>query len=76
MKKRRYKHPTICICRICGGRGYLEEFPHNDIFQQQDSTCVICSQCQGSGRVVVSSKVEISVVAYVPKKDKAIYEAK
>lgn len=45
--------PRVVACRLCGGIGY-----HADM---------VCEQCGGSGRVIVSSDVVTFVTAYKPK---------
>ena len=47
--------PHIVACRVCGGKG------------ETDGT--VCTQCQGSGRVIVSHEVKTFVSAYIPSTD-------
>lgn len=44
--------PRITTCKICGGTG------------RNDGD--VCSQCQGSGRVVIVSEITTYMVAYEP----------
>lgn len=47
--------PHIVACRVCSGKG------------EKDGA--ICTQCKGSGRVIVSHKVKTFVSAYIPSTD-------
>lgn len=67
MIKKRYKHPAIALCRQCGGKGIVDDFPKEDIFRQMDSFRDVCPLCKGSGRVIVSAEVLITIVAYTPE---------
>lgn len=60
----RYMHPTIEICRKCEGIGRLIEFPIWDVLKQTEAEIKTCELCEGSGRVVVSKKIEVTVVAF------------
>lgn len=60
----RYMHPVIEICRKCEGTGRLIEFPLWDALKQTEGTVNTCELCEGSGRVVVSKKIEVTVVAF------------
>lgn len=66
MEIKRYKHPTIAICRTCRGSGRVITYPRYDILQQRPNE-VDCPDCLGSGRVVVSKEITIKVVAYMQK---------
>lgn len=60
--EKKYKHPKVALCRYCGGRGYLvrlDEREENEIIKT-------CLDCQGSGRVVVSAVMEITIKPYDP----------
>ncbi|WP_455670467.1 molecular chaperone DnaJ [Phocaeicola faecalis] len=61
--EKKYKHPKVALCRYCGGRGYLvslDEREENEIIKT-------CPDCQGSGRVVVSAVMEVTVAPYRPE---------
>ena len=45
--------PHIVACKVCGGTGRIDG--------------EICSQCKGSGRVIVSCEATIYVTAFVPE---------
>ena len=60
MDKKINKSEHIAICRGCGGEGTIdgsETYPR-----------VICPQCEGSGRVLVSADLVYHIRAYKPKK--------
>lgn len=57
-------HPFIEVCRKCEGTGRLIEFPIWDVLKQTEAEIKICELCEGSGRVIVSKKIEITVVAF------------
>lgn len=60
--EKRYKHPKIALCRRCGGSGFLvklDEREENEIIET-------CPDCEGSGRVVVSAVMEITISPYDP----------
>jgi len=50
---RKHNDDHICICRQCGGTGTVDG--------------AMCSQCEGSGRVVVCSDVTTYVRPFVPE---------
>ncbi|MDO4213205.1 MAG: molecular chaperone DnaJ [Bacteroidales bacterium] len=54
---RKHIEEHLCICRRCNGTGVDPEHPGRP-----------CPQCDGSGRVVVSSDVVTNCRPYVPNK--------
>lgn len=57
MRQEKHYPPRVSICRDCGGTG-----------RSDDGTD--CSQCRGSGRVVVQVSSRIEVNAYIPPEKK------
>jgi len=64
MSTNRYMHPIIEVCKKCEGTGRLIEFPVWDVLRQTEAEIKLCELCEGSGRVVVSKKIEVTVVAF------------
>ncbi len=62
MKKEMTKPPKIAICRRCGGSGLWRHTGSDGtpVFEQ-------CPQCEGSGRVTVSAKMEFDIRPYRQK---------
>lgn len=62
MKKEMTKPPKIAICRRCGGSGLWRHTgcDGKPVFER-------CPQCEGSGRVTVSAKVEFDIRPYRQK---------
>ena len=60
MKTNRYMHPTVELCRDCEGNGITCKFEPWDVLNQQPEE-ITCPTCEGSGRVVVSKKIEVTV---------------
>ena len=52
-QKKRIIPPRIAICKVCGGKGTKDN-------------CT-CSQCNGSGRVIVSFDVMSYIAPYHPE---------
>lgn len=67
MKKCNYVHPSIQICDVCQGKGYVETLQEGDIYERNELKCDICTQCMGSGRIVVSSVTTTTITAYTPE---------
>jgi len=63
---KRYMHPTIELCRKCGGSGVYYIFHEHDLLNQHP-IATQCSACEGSGRVLVS---KITVTTVQPFKNK------
>lgn len=63
MKSHVSKGPKIALCRMCHGMGVVQAkkggLPGN-------TTERICPQCDGSGRVTVSAKIELDIRPYIP----------
>lgn len=55
MKQTVEKEPKMALCRVCRGTGYVLDSSYE--------TCV-CTQCEGSGRVIVSMRGEIHIRPY------------
>lgn len=52
--------PKVAICKVCRGRGLVAgDDPGEE---------VVCTQCEGSGRVTVSCRMTLDVRAYKPRK--------
>lgn len=58
MKKTVKKEPHVSLCRMCSGRGHI---------CSSGEQPVVCPQCEGSGRVIVSAVMEMDIRAYKPK---------
>lgn len=57
--KRQVTRPTkVALCRVCHGTGYV---------QGSDYEPTTCTQCEGSGRVTVSAKMEFDIRPYKAK---------
>ncbi|MGL4518431.1 MAG: hypothetical protein ACRCUJ_01665 [Phocaeicola sp.] len=60
---KRYKHPRIALCRECKGQGfttYLDQMKDEVIKER-------CETCAGTGRVIVSGVIEVTVVPFDAK---------
>lgn len=60
--ERRYKHPKITLCYKCAGSGIYSHMDEND----RNEVSETCPDCNGSGRLVVSGVVEVTLQPYVP----------
>ncbi len=60
MKQTLSKAPKVALCRRCGGKGYV-------LGKETDHEPVLCSQCLGSGRVMVSAEIVYDIRPYKPK---------
>ena len=56
----RFKHPVIEICTKCDGTGLGYIYQEHDV-HRMEPTEVTCTTCEGSGRVIVSKKIEVTV---------------
>ena len=56
-KKHVSKPERICLCRECGGKGYVL----TGRWTKKRETCI---QCEGSGRVLVSCETDLEIRAY------------
>lgn len=54
--EKRYKHPKVALCRLTR----LDEREENEITET-------CPDCLGSGRVVVSAVIDVTVIPYIPE---------
>lgn len=63
MTTNRYMHATVELCRDCSGWGKKTIYQQWDRLHQHPND-VVCELCEGSGRVVVSKKIEVTVVAF------------
>lgn len=68
MKKEVTKAPKVALCRMCHGTGrtFKALKPFDPTKEQNCDPCV-CPQCEGSGRVTVSAKMEYDIRPYKPK---------
>lgn len=55
MRRKIEKKAKVALCRVCKGTGLLKD--------HQKRTCQ-CAQCEGSGRVWVSLKGELTIEPY------------
>lgn len=62
----RYIHPTIELCTKCQGEGIIAVYPAWDMLNQHGEAAE-CPTCEGSGRVLVSKKIEVTVVPFKNK---------
>lgn len=58
MKKEISKQPKVALCRKCRGLGRVKN-------ANGDMCC--CTQCEGSGRVIVSCEMTVDISPYNPK---------
>ena len=63
MTYKRYQHPTIELCKNCGGSGVDYKYPEHDVLRQYPEA-IECCTCEGSGRVLVSKEIFITVEAF------------
>ncbi|MDL2289949.1 hypothetical protein LJB95_00910 [Paludibacteraceae bacterium OttesenSCG-928-F17] len=63
MIKTKYHHPTIEICRKCNGTGHTHTFAPDD-YREEYPIKQSCELCLGSGRVIVSKKIETKIEAF------------
>lgn len=67
------KTPKIALCRACHGTGVVQrtvECPPKILRRKKVKTVEeVCLQCGGSGRVIVSAKMELDIQPYNPKKE-------
>lgn len=68
MKHNVEKTPKVALCRACHGTGVIQR---TRIFRKKkvNITEESCPQCGGSGRVIVSAKMELDIQPYNPKKE-------
>jgi DnaJ-class molecular chaperone len=62
-KYERYIHKHIELCTKCEGEGIRYIFAKYDLLHQEPIR-ITCEVCEGSGRVYVSKKTEITVEAF------------
>lgn len=67
MVTNRYMQPTIELCTKCKGEGVTWEYPDWDKLGHTEATPRTCTTCEGSGRVVVSKKIEVTVIPFKNK---------
>lgn len=67
------KTPKVALCRACHGTGIIQrtvEYPSRILRRKKVGTIEeVCPQCGGSGRVIVSAKIELDIQPYNPKKE-------
>lgn len=66
MVKHKYIHPTIEICKTCSGTGNITIYSEWDLLNQHGEPAE-CPTCEGSGRVLVSKKIEVTVEPFKNK---------
>ena len=66
MKKEIYIHKKICLCRKCGGTGIETYYNITDLLNKMPLERT-CSQCNGTGRVVVYGERILNIEPYEPK---------
>lgn len=52
------KPEKVCLCRECGGTGYI------GVDNVMGKTLNVCPQCGGSGRVYVSAHIRMTIRRY------------
>lgn len=65
MEQVTYYHKKICLCKECEGTGYIIKYSPHD-YRKENPIKFKCSQCKGTGRVVVSGKRVLEVEPYEP----------
>lgn len=60
--EKKYKHPKVALCHRCGGMGFLTRLDDRG----ENEVTRTCPDCEGSGRVVVSAVMEVTVDPYRP----------
>lgn len=55
MKRQVMRSAKVALCRVCHGTGHV---------QGPDYESTTCPQCEGSGRVTVSAKMEFDIRPY------------
>lgn len=58
MKREVRRPPKVALCRVCGGRGFVQ----GDSPGERHT----CLQCEGSGRVTVSCEMTLDIRPYRP----------
>lgn len=64
MKKIKYIHPRVCLCRNCSGTGKVTVYTDYDILKMRPETAT-CKVCNGSGRVTISGQVVTNIIPYI-----------
>lgn len=67
MEQTTYYHEKICLYKKCKGTG-IETFYAKTDYRKEYPLKRKCSQCNGTGRVVVSGQRVLNVVPYEPGK--------
>ena len=62
MKKEIVHPPIIALCRVCKGTGRVAG--------DEEGEFLTCLQCEGSGRVTVSSETVLDIRPYKPRTHK------
>lgn len=66
------KKPKVTLCRVCNGTGTVlktAETPARFLRKRRvEVSEETCPQCEGSGRVTVSAKMEMDIRPYKPEK--------
>lgn len=60
---KKHIHPSIEICRECGGTGDKYYFAEND-YREENLIRRDCCICDGAGRVVISKEIITKVEAF------------
>ena len=66
--EKRYIHKRISICRACKGTGKIVTFDRLDILRRNPKSFT-CTQCGGTGRVVIQGETTINVEPFNPDRD-------
>lgn len=66
MEQTTYYHEKICLCKKCKGIG-IEVFYSKTDYRKEYPLKRKCTQCNGTGRVVVSGQRVLNVVPYEPE---------
>lgn len=67
MEQTTHYHEKICLCKKCKGTGRETYYNITDLLNKIPLERT-CSQCNGTGRVVVSGTRVLNVVPYEPGK--------
>lgn len=59
------KPPKVALCRRCGGSGRVRR----ELYESGRFVWETCPQCEGSGRVTVSARMEFDIRPYKPNKE-------
>lgn len=70
MKKEIVHPPKIALCRVCKGTGQCPAPIEEGRGPRREPELVRCPQCDGSGRVTVSTHAILDIRPYRPRTDR------